>query len=86
MRRSERMQRRAFRRGYAAGKRLTDSQAARLENKLIAMIDAQKTFVLQVVATSLGQFRDELVDEANAIFVEMRKTTGRSAHRTAKDA
>jgi hypothetical protein len=73
MRRRDRIQRRAFLRGYSAGRRLTDNQTARLEQKLSGQLSEQLAFLLQVISGGLGQHRREVVAEIDGAFVEMRK-------------
>ena len=56
---------------------LTETEAARLENKLVGMLDAQKKFIMQEVAVGvareLRELRDGLVAEANDAFSEMHR-------------
>ena len=66
------MQRRAFRRGYSFGSRLTDVRAVQLEQKLAGQLSEQLAFLLQVISEGLTQHRREVVAEINDTFVEMR--------------
>jgi hypothetical protein len=45
---------------------LTDSERAMLRNELVAMIEEAKTFILAVLAESLGEFGSELADLVEA--------------------
>ena len=72
MRRSERMQRRAFRRGYNAGRQLIEAQTARLEQKLASQLSEQRAFLLQAIGEGLGQHRREVVAEVNDAFAAMQ--------------
>jgi hypothetical protein len=47
-------------------RRLTDCEAAQLEQKLIAMLDEQKAFVLAVISEAMAQFGDSVADLVEA--------------------
>jgi hypothetical protein len=44
---------------------LTDCEAAQLEQRLIAMIEEQRNFTLEVLAEALGEFAVHLADQAS---------------------
>jgi hypothetical protein len=73
MRRRERLQRRVFLRGYAAGRQLTDHQTARLEQKLADQMSEQRAFLLQVIVEQLDNHRREVVAGIRDTFGRLQK-------------